>query len=58
MLKEKHAGVLMLWWNSYAGGQSEVVMGLAIKKFGWKRNDIVVTTKVCIFLAHSHQEVS
>lgn len=31
---------------SYAGGQSEVVMGQAIKKFGWKRNDIVVTTKI------------
>lgn len=32
--------------NSYAGGQSEVVMGKAFKKYGWKRNDIVVTTKV------------
>lgn len=34
--------------ESYAGGQSEIVMGQAIKKFGWKRNDIVVSTKVCI----------
>ncbi|KAL8403496.1 hypothetical protein RB594_008668 [Gaeumannomyces avenae] len=29
----------------YAGGQSEIVMGQAIKKFGWKRNDIVISTK-------------
>ncbi|KAG8156400.1 hypothetical protein KVR01_013741 [Diaporthe batatas] len=32
--------------ESYAGGQSEVAMGQAIKKFGWKRNDIVVSTKL------------
>ncbi|EEY15357.1 voltage-gated potassium channel subunit beta-1 [Verticillium alfalfae VaMs.102] len=32
--------------ESYAGGQSEVVMGKAFKKFGWNRNDIVVTTKL------------
>ncbi|KLU92682.1 hypothetical protein, variant [Magnaporthiopsis poae ATCC 64411] len=32
--------------ESYAGGQSEIVMGQAIKKFGWKRNDIVVSTKL------------
>jgi aryl-alcohol dehydrogenase-like predicted oxidoreductase len=31
---------------SYAGGQSEIMMGQAIKKFNWKRNDIVVSTKV------------
>lgn len=30
----------------YAGGESEIVMGEAIKKFGWKRNDLVVSTKV------------
>lgn len=33
--------------EGYAGGESEKVMGEAIKKFGWKRNDIVVSTKVC-----------
>lgn len=33
--------------NSYAGGQSEVIMGQAIKKYMWKRNDIVISTKVC-----------
>jgi voltage-dependent potassium channel beta subunit len=32
--------------ESYAAGQSEVVMGAAIKKYGWNRNDIVVTTKL------------
>lgn len=32
--------------ESYAGGQSEVMMGKAIKKYGWKRNDIVITTKL------------
>jgi voltage-dependent potassium channel beta subunit len=32
--------------HSYAGGQSEVVMGLAIKKYGWKRNDLVISTKL------------
>ena len=30
----------------YAGGESEIVMGEAIKKFGWKRNDLVISTKV------------
>lgn len=29
-----------------AGGESERMIGRAIKKFGWKRNDIVVSTKV------------
>ena len=29
-----------------ADGQSEIVMGQAIKKLGWKRNDIVVSTKL------------
>jgi aryl-alcohol dehydrogenase-like predicted oxidoreductase len=32
--------------EGYAGGESEKVMGRAIKHFGWKRNDIVVSTKV------------
>lgn len=32
--------------EAYAGGESEVVMGEAIKKFGWKRNDLVISTKV------------
>lgn len=32
--------------EGYAGGQSEVVLGEAIKKYGWKRNDLVISTKV------------
>ena len=32
--------------EGYAGGESERVMGEAIKKFAWKRSDIVVSTKV------------
>jgi aryl-alcohol dehydrogenase-like predicted oxidoreductase len=31
--------------SSYAGGQSEIMMGKAIKKYNWKRNDIVISTK-------------
>ncbi|KAL9623887.1 MAG: hypothetical protein Q9160_001879 [Pyrenula sp. 1 TL-2023] len=32
--------------EAYAGGKSEIVMGEAIKKFGWKRNDLVISTKI------------
>lgn len=32
--------------EGYAGGKSEEVMGKAIKKFGWKRNDLVISTKI------------
>lgn len=32
----------------YSGGQSEVVLGEAIKKFGWKQNDLVISTKVIL----------
>lgn len=32
--------------ESYAAGQSEVMMGRAVKKYGWKRNDLVITTKI------------
>ncbi|GIK04990.1 hypothetical protein Aspvir_009089 [Aspergillus viridinutans] len=32
--------------ESYANGQSEIVMGQAIKKFGWKRSDLVISTKL------------
>ena len=32
--------------ESYAGGQSEIIMGQAIKKFAWNRNDIVISTKL------------
>ncbi|KAK0385030.1 hypothetical protein NLU13_7508 [Sarocladium strictum] len=32
--------------EAYAKGESEIVMGEAIKKYGWKRNDIVISTKI------------
>ncbi|KAF9883381.1 hypothetical protein FE257_003548 [Aspergillus nanangensis] len=32
--------------ESYAGGQSEVVMGQTIKELGWKRSDLVISTKL------------
>ncbi|KAJ4304642.1 hypothetical protein N0V90_000168 [Kalmusia sp. IMI 367209] len=32
--------------EGYAGGESEKAMGRAIKHFGWRRNDIVVSTKI------------
>ncbi|KAF1842887.1 Aldo/keto reductase [Cucurbitaria berberidis CBS 394.84] len=32
--------------EGYAGGESEKVMGRAIKHFGWRRNDVVVSTKI------------
>ncbi|RYP30886.1 hypothetical protein DL767_006018 [Monosporascus sp. MG133] len=32
--------------EEYAGGKSEEAMGKAIKKFGWKRNDLVISTKL------------
>lgn len=39
--------------EQYTGGQSEVVLGQAIKKFGWKQNDLVISTKVGHFLKYS-----
>jgi aryl-alcohol dehydrogenase-like predicted oxidoreductase len=32
--------------EGYAGGESEISMGKAIKKYGWKRNDLVISTKL------------
>lgn len=32
--------------EGYAGGQSEIIMGKAIKHFGWKQRDLVISTKV------------
>jgi aryl-alcohol dehydrogenase-like predicted oxidoreductase len=37
--------------ETYSGGQSEVVLGEAIKKFGWKQNDLVISTKVSTFFS-------
>lgn len=30
--------------ENYAAGQSEIIMGKAIKHFGWKRSDLVIST--------------
>lgn len=30
--------------ENYTAGQAEVVMGKAIKHFGWKRSDLVIST--------------
>jgi voltage-dependent potassium channel beta subunit len=32
--------------EAYAGGEAEVVMGNVIKELGWRREDIVVSTKI------------
>ena len=32
--------------EAYAGGQAEIVMGNVIKKAGWKRSDLVISTKI------------
>ena len=32
--------------EGYAGGQSEAIMGNAVKKAAWKRSDLVVSTKI------------
>ena len=32
--------------EAYAGGRAEVVMGNVLKKAGWKRSDLVVSTKI------------
>jgi voltage-dependent potassium channel beta subunit len=32
--------------EAYASGQAEIVMGNVLKKMGWKRSDLVISTKV------------
>ena len=34
--------------EGYQDGASEKIMGEAIKKFGWKRNDLVISSKVIL----------
>jgi aryl-alcohol dehydrogenase-like predicted oxidoreductase len=38
--------------EGYSGGDSERAMGKAIKKFAWKRNDIVISTKVYKYIEY------
>jgi voltage-dependent potassium channel beta subunit len=44
--------------EGYSDGESERVMGQAIKKFGWKRNDLVISTKINWGAAHGHNPVN
>jgi len=32
--------------EAYAGGQAEIIMGQVIKRAGWKRSDLVISTKI------------
>ena len=32
--------------ENYSDGRAEVALGEAIRQFGWKRNDLVISTKV------------
>ncbi|KAL2373242.1 hypothetical protein RJ035_006012 [Blastomyces gilchristii] len=44
--------------ESYAAGKSEIAMGRAIKEFKWKRNDLVISTKVNFGTAHGDLEIN
>lgn len=44
--------------EGYSEGNSERVMGQAIKKFGWKRNDLVISTKINWGAAHGSNPVN
>ncbi len=32
--------------EGYAGGEAEIIMGRALKRAGWKRSDLVISTKI------------
>ncbi|KAG5301309.1 K+ channel protein [Histoplasma ohiense] len=44
--------------ESYAAGESEIAMGKVIKKLKWKRNDLVISTKVNFGTAHGDVEIN
>ncbi|KAE8445464.1 hypothetical protein EG329_013354 [Mollisiaceae sp. DMI_Dod_QoI] len=44
--------------EGYSAGESERVMGQAIKKFGWKRNDLVISTKINWGASHGNNPVN
>ncbi|KAF2840140.1 Aldo/keto reductase [Patellaria atrata CBS 101060] len=44
--------------EGYSDGESERVMGEAIKKFGWKRNDLVISTKIYFGKAHGRSPIN
>lgn len=39
--------------NVYSNGNSEEILGKAIKKYNWRRNAIVIATKLCAPVGHS-----
>lgn len=44
--------------EGYSDGESERTMGRAIKKYGWKRNDLVISTKIYWGGAHGNNPVN
>jgi len=44
--------------EGYSDGESEIVMGEAVQKFGWKRNDLVISTKLYWGQAHGDNPVN
>ena len=42
--------------NVYSNGNSEEILGNAIKKYNWRRNAIVIATKVFAPVGHTHDE--
>lgn len=38
--------------NGYSNGTSEIILGKAIKKFGWRRSNLVIATKVWAPVGH------
>lgn len=43
--------------NVYTNGNSEEILGKAIKKFNWRREAIVIATKLCAPVGHSQDEI-
>lgn len=42
--------------NVYSNGQSEKILGKAIKKYNWRRNAIVIATKLYVPVGHTSQD--
>lgn len=41
--------------EGYSGGKSEILLGKAIKRYGWKQNDLVISTKIYHGSANSNR---
>jgi len=46
----------LIWrhWQVYSNGVSEIILGKAIKKFNFPRDEIVVMTKASFFHEYEH----